>query len=68
MQYVSVRAGLALMVSLLISLIFGNRIISILRQKQIGESIRDLGLEGQNEKAGTPTMGGIIILAAILVP
>ena len=56
------------MVSLLISLIFGNRIISILRQKQIGESIRDLGLEGQSEKAGTPTMGGIIILAAILVP
>ncbi|MEC8031850.1 MAG: phospho-N-acetylmuramoyl-pentapeptide-transferase [Bacteroidota bacterium] len=68
MQYVSVRAGLALFVSLLISLIFGGRIISILRKKQIGESIRDLGLEGQNEKAGTPTMGGIIILAAILIP
>ena len=68
MQYVSVRAGLALLVSLLISLIFGGRIISILRKKQIGESIRDLGLEGQNEKAGTPTMGGIIILAAILIP
>ncbi len=51
MQYVSVRAGLALMVSLLISLIFGNRIISILRQKQIVEAIRDLGLEGKSEKA-----------------
>ena len=68
MQYVSVRAGLALFVSLLISLIFGGRIISILRKKQIGESIRDLGLEGQKEKAGTPTMGGIIIVAAILIP
>ena len=68
MQYVSVRAGLALFVSLLISLIFGERIIRALRKMQIGESIRDLGLEGQNEKAGTPTMGGIIILAAILIP
>ena len=52
MQYVSVRAGLALFVSLLISLIFGGRIINILRKKQIGESIRDLGLEGQKEKDG----------------
>ena len=68
MQYVSVRAGLALFVSLLISLIFGERIIRALRKMQIGESIRDLGLEGQNEKAGTPTMGGVIILAAILIP
>lgn len=68
MQYVSVRAGLALFVSLLISLILGERIIRALRKMQIGESIRDLGLEGQNEKAGTPTMGGIIILAAILIP
>ena len=68
MQYVSVRAGLALFVSLLISLIFGERIIRVLRKMQIGESIRDLGLDGQNEKAGTPTMGGIIILAAILIP
>ncbi|MDF2447654.1 MAG: phospho-N-acetylmuramoyl-pentapeptide-transferase [Bacteroidota bacterium] len=67
-QYISFRAALALMTSLLISMVFGKRIISYIRKKQIGETIRELGLEGQNEKAGTPTMGGLIILAAIIIP
>ncbi len=67
-QYISFRAAMAVIVSLLISMIFGRRIIRILAQKQVGESIRDLGLEGQAEKAGTPTMGGIIILSSILIP
>ena len=67
-QYISFRAAMAVIVSLLISLIFGKRIISFLAKKQVGESIRDLGLEGQVEKAGTPTMGGFIIISSILVP
>ena len=67
-QYISFRAAMAVIVSLLISLIFGKRIISFLAKKQVGESIRDLGLEGQFEKAGTPTMGGFIIISSILVP
>jgi len=67
-QYISFRAAMAVIVSLLISMIFGGRIIKILAKKQVGESIRDLGLAGQVEKAGTPTMGGIIILSAILIP
>lgn len=67
-QYISFRAAMAVIVSLLISLIFGKRIISFLAKKQVGESIRDLGLEGQVEKAGTPTMGGLIIISSILVP
>lgn len=67
-QYISFRAALAVVISLLISLIFGKRIIRLLLKKQVGESIRDLGLEGQTEKAGTPTMGGLIILSAILIP
>ena len=67
-QYISFRAAMAVIVSLLISLIFGKRIISFLAKKQVGESIRDLGLEGQFEKAGTPTMGGLIIISSILVP
>lgn len=67
-QYISFRAALAVIFSLLISLIFGKRLIQILRQKQVGESIRDLGLKGQSEKEGTPTMGGLIILLAIVVP
>ena len=66
-QYISFRAAMAVIVSLLISLIFGKRIISFLAKKQVGESIRDLGLEGQVEKAGTPTMGGLIIISSILV-
>ena len=67
-QYLSFRAALAAITSLTISLIFGKSLINYLKKKQIGETIRDLGLEGQNEKAGTPTMGGLIILGAILIP
>ena len=67
-QYISFRAAMAVIASLLISMIFGKRIIKFLANKQVGESIRDLGLEGQTEKAGTPTMGGVIILSAILIP
>lgn len=67
-QYISFRAALALLSSLIISMVFGKRIINYIQKKQIGETIRELGLEGQNEKAGTPTMGGLIILAAIIIP
>ena len=67
-QYISFRASAAVILSLLIVIIFGRRIIDFLRRKQIGEEIRDLGLEGQLQKRGTPTMGGVIILLAILVP
>ena len=67
-QYISFRAAAAIILSLLIVIIFGRKIIDFLRRKQIGEEIRDLGLEGQLQKKGTPTMGGVIILVAILVP
>ncbi|PCH94119.1 MAG: phospho-N-acetylmuramoyl-pentapeptide-transferase [Bacteroidetes bacterium] len=67
-QYISFRAALSVITSLLISMVFGKRIIDYLLKKQVGESIRDLGLPGQIEKEGTPTMGGLIILGAILVP
>ncbi|MBK9283106.1 MAG: phospho-N-acetylmuramoyl-pentapeptide-transferase [Sphingobacteriaceae bacterium] len=67
-NYISFRAALALIFSLLISLVFGKRIIAFIRKKQIGETIRELGLEGQAQKGGTPTMGGLIILAAIIMP
>ncbi len=67
-QYISFRAALAIIVSLMISMIFGKNIIKYLRKKQIGETVRDLGLEGQMQKQGTPTMGGLIIIAAILIP
>ncbi len=67
-QYTTFRAGLSVIVSLLIAQLFGARLIRILQRKQVGETIRDLGLQGQNEKKGTPTMGGLIILLAILVP
>lgn len=67
-QYISFRAVMAAIVSLLIAMVFGKRLIRVLRNKQIGESIRDLGLEGQLQKSGTPTMGGIIIIGAILIP
>ena len=59
-QYISFRAAMAIITSLLISMVFGKRIINALRKQQIGESVRDLGLEGQKEKEGTPTMGGLI--------
>lgn len=67
-QYISFRAGMAIVTSLFITLIIGKKLIERLRKQQIGETVRDLGLAGQNQKAGTPTMGGIIILAAILIP
>jgi phospho-N-acetylmuramoyl-pentapeptide-transferase len=67
-QYISFRAAFALITSLFISMIIGKRLIAFLRRKQVGESVRDLGLEGQLQKQGTPTMGGLIILAAILIP
>ena len=66
--YISFRTAAAVITSLLISTIFGRKIINFLRTKQIGESIRDLGLSGQNEKQGTPTMGGLIILLSTLIP
>ena len=67
-NYLSFRASLAIIFSLLTSLLFGKKIINYLRVKQIGESVRDLGLEGQKAKTGTPTMGGIIIIIATLLP
>lgn len=67
-QYISFRAAMALITSLIISIVFGKRIINLLRKQQIGETVRDLGLQGQLEKSGTPTMGGLIILSAIFFP
>lgn len=67
-RFLSSRAAFTVITSLVISMIIGKRIINFLRKKQIGESVRDLGLEGQYQKQGTPTMGGIIILASIIVP
>jgi phospho-N-acetylmuramoyl-pentapeptide-transferase len=67
-QYISFRAGMAAFLSLLITITFGKNLINYLRRKQVGEDIRDLGLEGQMQKKGTPTMGGVIIIAAILIP
>src|SRR5690606_2639986 len=66
--FITFRAALAMILSLLISTIYGKRIIRFLQKQQVGETIRDLGLEGQQEKAGTPTMGGIIIILATLIP
>lgn len=67
-QYITFRTAAAVIVSLLISMVFGKRIINYLHAKQVGETVRDLGLEGQKAKQGTPTMGGLIILASILIP
>jgi len=67
-QYISFRSGAAIIVSLLITIGFGKKLIKFLQVKQIGEEVRDLGLEGQMQKKGTPTMGGIIILASIIIP
>ena len=67
-QYISFRAAFALITSLFITMIIGKRLIGFLKKMQVGETIRDLGLEGQNLKQGTPTMGGLIILAGILIP
>ena len=67
-QYITFRSALALMLSLLISTVYGKKIITILKNKQVGETVRELGLTGQNQKAGTPTMGGLIIIIATLIP
>ena len=67
-QYITFRSALAVIISLLITTIYGKKFISYLRKKQIGESVRELGLEGQIQKKGTPTMGGIIIIFATLIP
>ena len=67
-QYITFRAAIAFILSLLFSTIFGKRIINFLRKQQVGETVRDLGLEGQAQKSGTPTMGGIIIILATLIP
>ena len=67
-QYISFRAAMSVITSLIIMLIFGKPFIKWLRKKQIGETVRDLKLEGQKEKEGTPTMGGLLILAAIVIP
>ena len=67
-QYISFRSAAAIILALLITIFFGRSIIRFLRRHQIGEEIRDLGLEGQLSKKGTPTMGGLIILMAVLVP
>ena len=68
LRYISFRAGMSLLLSLWIALVYGKKIINILRRKQMGELVRDLGLEGQKQKEGTPTMGGLIIIIATLVP
>jgi phospho-N-acetylmuramoyl-pentapeptide-transferase len=67
-RYISFRAGMAAILSLIITITFGNRIINWIRNRQIGETVRDLGLEGQSQKKGTPTMGGLMIIAAIVIP
>jgi len=67
-QYITFRSGLAVLLSLLISTIYGKKIINFLRNQQVGETVRELGLEGQTQKAGTPTMGGLIIIIATLIP
>lgn len=67
-QYISFRAAMAIICSLIVSLLFGKRIINYIKKRQIGETVRDLGLAGEKQKSGTPTMGGLIILAAIIIP
>ncbi len=67
-QYISFRAAMAIITSLIVSLLFGKRIINMIRNRQIGETVRDLGLAGEKQKSGTPTMGGLIILSAIIIP
>ncbi len=67
-RYISFRAGMASLVSLIITITFGHHIINWIRNRQIGETVRDLGLEGQTQKKGTPTMGGLMMIAAILIP
>ena len=67
-KYLSFRSALAFVFSLMLSVKYGKNIINFLKKKQIGETVRDLGLDGQKEKEGTPTMGGLIIIIATIVP
>ena len=67
-QYISFRSAMALITSLIVSLLFGNKIINLIKSKQIGEEVRELGLDGEKSKEGPPTMGGLIILTAIIIP
>ncbi|MFC3879440.1 phospho-N-acetylmuramoyl-pentapeptide-transferase [Algoriphagus namhaensis] len=67
-RYISFRAGMSAVLSLIVTITFGHRIINWIRNRQIGETVRDLGLEGQTQKKGTPTMGGLMMIAAILIP
>ena len=67
-QFITFRVLLAVILSLVITMLFGRRLINYLRTLQVGESVRELGLEGEQQKKGTPTMGGIIIILAILIP
>src|ERR1700712_6045360 len=67
-QYITFRMAIAVITSLIVTTVYGRRLIRILREKQVGETVRNLGLEGQMQKQGTPTMGGIIILLGILIP
>src|ERR1700749_1918829 len=67
-QYITFRTAMAVIVSLIITTVYGRRLIDYLRLKQVGETVRNLGLEGQMQKAGTPTMGGLIIILGVLVP
>ena len=67
-SYLSFRAAVSVLLSLIISIVFGKKIINYLKRKQIGENIRELGLEGEDKKVGTPTMGGLIIIIGTLIP
>jgi len=67
-HYITFRSALAVILSLMISTIYGKKIINFLRRQQVGEIVRELGLQGQTQKAGTPTMGGLIIIIATLIP
>ncbi len=67
-NYITFRASMAIILSLVISMLMGKRLIAYLQRKQIGEIVRELGLQGENQKKGTPTMGGLIIISAILIP
>ena len=67
-KYITFRSAMAVITSLILSMLYGKKIINVLQKKQIGETIRDLDLEGQMQKKGTPTMGGLIILGSILIP
>ena len=67
-QFITFRALMAVLLSLIITMIYGRRIIGFLQKMQVGESVRELGLQGEEQKRGTPTMGGIIILMGILIP